>query len=64
MREDEPDCGVPARELREIRAVGDLLIGPLARTVLPDVMEDRELLRRRELANGVKQRIVSTTARE
>src|SRR5882672_3675438 len=64
MREDEGDTSVSLREAHEIESVGDLLVRPLARTMLPDVMQHRQPLRRSELANGIQERIVCATTGE
>ena len=64
VRENENDARMPAREVREIGAVRDLLSGPLAASVLPDVVQNREPVAGRRLAHGIEQRIVGPAARE
>jgi hypothetical protein len=53
---------VTRRQPREVGAVGDLLRRPVATTVLPDVMENREPTLGRELGDRVEQRIVGAAA--
>ena len=50
------------REPPEVDRIGDLLVGPLARAVLPDVVEDGEAVPRGRLDDRVEQRIVGAAA--
>ena len=63
VREDERRARMPQREAAEIRAVRDFLTRPLARAVLPDVMQHREVPRSRGLVRDrIEQRIVGAPA--
>ena len=63
VREDERRARMPQRERAEIDAVGDLLAGPLARAMLPDVMQHRQPAFRCLFGDRIEQRIVGAAAR-
>jgi len=54
---------VPARETPEVCAVRDFLTRPLARAVLPDVMQNREVAALGGGGNRIQQRIIGAPAR-